>query len=1037
MNGKQDHISKMLEMQKMLQKSTAKPVVEKESEVIIENTTEEVKSTLPTTYLSANQLKLSTKEIAKNTNYLDKMQQVDSRYDDLKISEEKAIRIRKELVRLTTGVSAVAPLICKGNECAFAKSCITGDADILSNKTKKLRDIEIGDTVYSFNTTKKRIEKDCVTHKEVILNKEVYLIKTWYGNSIKATIDHPFLTSTSSDRLVWKSIEDGLKEGSTILITDLDDIDDSLESIGDAFVDKILSIKYYGIQDVYDITIKKNQNFIANNIISHNCQPPGDVVLVAGFGYKPIESLVPGVDKIVTYGASGYIHARGRDFTLHERDYNGVMYNIKTNTKSYACTSDHITSVVWNENAIGKHIVYLMRKDDKFRVGVTTLIQDFGKGRRQSGLNVRCRMEKADQAWILSVHDNRTSALLDEEFYSIKASAPKSLFISDDASRHSRWNGKNVWVTQEELDSQFRRTNKDLNFYKEFLTDLGLDFNYPFYVKGSTEVNSFKSQMKVRACNVIPKMMSVLNITGYSSDYVGKLKDNLYTELEEIYIEKQRYVGKVYSLDVDKEHNYFTGYGLLTNNCPFIRDNVAPIGLGCQPPTSKVLTAEHGYVFIKDLDENIHKLVHIVARDGIKQTGGTGKIRSGGSSFKKGSRPFKGNLIRVITESGKFYDSTPDHISYIKWNKEAIKNKVAVYLMYKEGNFRVGRTKLLQGGNTDKSHVYGGFSHRCYSEGAEKGWILGVYDNVVEAHMAEEYWSIITQTPKIMFLATKEKQRYDGFSRWVTDSQLKNHFNKFDMSLIKYKKILSDLGLDFDYPIYSKDGDPIDNGVSFSRMIRIRSCNILPKLMDVYVLKTIKDDKAYSTRSTKDQWDYDNISSIEYIPYDGLVYSLGVEQNPNYITDFGIATHNCLIEQQLLEYWMARYKEEFKVEDDQITDLHAIGRLCTYDIYDMRLTRYLSEHDQTLLVDFVSSYDEHGNAISNKAVSAAWDAIDRIDRMRSKTLKELMATREAKAKIIQTVAQTHNTNSINVLKDKFEELIRKQSSMKTVIDDGT
>lgn len=97
----------------------------------------------------------------------------------------------------------------------------------------------------------------------------------------------------------------------------------------------------------------------------------------------------------------------------------------------------------------------------------------------------------------------------------------------------------------------------------------------------------------------------------------------------------------------------------------------------------------------------------------------------------------------------------------------------------------------------------------------------------------------------------------------------------------------------------------------------------------------------------------------------------------------------------------------------------------------MRLTRYLSENDQTLLVDFISSYDEQGNAISNKATSAAWDTIDKINRMRSKELKELMATREAKSKLIQTVSEVNKTNSISALKDKLEKLI-KESQSKTV-----
>ena len=274
MNSKQEHIVKMMEMQKRL-KTINNKVEEAPQEIEVVNV--EVKEVednpaLPSKYLSLNQLKLSAKEVANTTNYLDRMKQTNEDYDKIQITEEKAGKIRKELVRLTTGVSSVVPLKCKGMDCAFKNTCLTGDTDILGTKSKKLKNVEIGDIVYSFNLQNKRIEKDVVTDKKEIEDQDVYLITTWYGNKVKATANHPFLSLTKdSKKFVWKSIEDGLTKGSPILITDVEDMDDDLNSVGDAFVDKILNIKHLGKETVYDITIKKNQNFIANNIVSHNC----------------------------------------------------------------------------------------------------------------------------------------------------------------------------------------------------------------------------------------------------------------------------------------------------------------------------------------------------------------------------------------------------------------------------------------------------------------------------------------------------------------------------------------------------------------------------------------------------------------------------------------------------------------------------------------------------------------------------------------------------------------------------------------------
>ena len=152
------HISKMFEMQRNIQKlkelSEEKMDEVPEKKIVVESIEvkeEEISSTLPTKYLSLNQLKLSAKEEADTTKYLDKMKQVNERYDTIQISEEKANKIRKELVRLTTGVSSVVPLKCKGPLCSFSSTCLTGDTVVSGKKDKKIKDIVVNDVVYSFN----------------------------------------------------------------------------------------------------------------------------------------------------------------------------------------------------------------------------------------------------------------------------------------------------------------------------------------------------------------------------------------------------------------------------------------------------------------------------------------------------------------------------------------------------------------------------------------------------------------------------------------------------------------------------------------------------------------------------------------------------------------------------------------------------------------------------------------------------------------------------------------------------------------------
>ncbi len=262
---KNNHIAKMIEMQKRLQAAQKIEVKEEEK-------TEIQDVSLPSKYLSLNQVKISTKELAKTTSYLDRMRNINDQYDEIKLTEDQAKKVRKEMLRLTTGVAAVVPLNCKGSACSFSKTCLTGDTIILGKKDKKLKDIKINDIIYSFNLQTKRIEKDTVTDKRVIEKSKIYTLTTWYGNKIKLTGNHEVLTINKNlSKFTWKTIDEGLSKNDLILISDLDDLDEDLESVGDVFVDKVLSIKESGYDVVYDITVKKNSNFFANNIIVHNC----------------------------------------------------------------------------------------------------------------------------------------------------------------------------------------------------------------------------------------------------------------------------------------------------------------------------------------------------------------------------------------------------------------------------------------------------------------------------------------------------------------------------------------------------------------------------------------------------------------------------------------------------------------------------------------------------------------------------------------------------------------------------------------------
>lgn len=231
---------------------------------------------LPTEYVTANGILVSMKdETLTSTNYLSKLTLDNDAYASLKFTKDEAKRIQNKLNRLTAGVISVVPLTCLGPNCAFASTCIAQGTKISiygSNALyKKIEDIVIGDKVYSFNQKTKQIEKDIVTNHVYMGVKNVYKIITHTKQELVCTEDHPILTEVN-DKLLFKNIKDGLAVNNKVFISDTDFIiDETVDSLGDLLVDYIETIQYVGKEEVYDITVKNNQNYFANDICVHNC----------------------------------------------------------------------------------------------------------------------------------------------------------------------------------------------------------------------------------------------------------------------------------------------------------------------------------------------------------------------------------------------------------------------------------------------------------------------------------------------------------------------------------------------------------------------------------------------------------------------------------------------------------------------------------------------------------------------------------------------------------------------------------------------
>ncbi len=246
--------------------------VEKKEEKLIQVLEiQEEPQLLPTLFEPVGSLSLLTDVEETQDSILSRYAIDPNDYKSIKLSKEAAERTKKSLGRMVTGASASVPIVCRGDDCSYNEKCLDGDSLVLMSdlKTKKLRDVKIGDKVYSANKEYK-LEKKNVLEFSVIQNKAVYRITTESGKEVICTSNHPFAI-VRDEKVIWLSLDSGIQKGDNLLVVDSLTNEDFNDSFGDFFTDPIVEVVFENIQDVYDITVEDNANFIANDLLVHNC----------------------------------------------------------------------------------------------------------------------------------------------------------------------------------------------------------------------------------------------------------------------------------------------------------------------------------------------------------------------------------------------------------------------------------------------------------------------------------------------------------------------------------------------------------------------------------------------------------------------------------------------------------------------------------------------------------------------------------------------------------------------------------------------
>lgn len=279
------------------------------------------------------------------------------------------------------------------------------------------------------------------------------------------------------------------------------------------------------------------------------CQPAGTLVTLTGGSRKPIEAVRPG-DQVVSFDRSssamvGRLRSGPRVAEVASRPYAGPMLTVRAAGCQTCCTPEHRWVARFVSRDTGLWVTYLMRRGQWFRVGWCQLFDAVGG----LHLGARARNERAEQAWILSVHRDKTEASIAESVIATRFGLPLLPFEPVNGAQH---------ITRESIGAFFAAMDSE-GFLparvETCLKSFGRSIEYPFYRNDYQQRQGRTTIFETQACNLISGVMSIPVYTGNVSP--------LWSEITACVAEA--FEGTVYSLKVS-DHETYVADGLVTHN---------------------------------------------------------------------------------------------------------------------------------------------------------------------------------------------------------------------------------------------------------------------------------------------------------------------------------------------------------------------------------------------------------------------------------------------------------------------------------------
>ena len=343
--------------------------------------------------------------------------------------------------------------------------CLVGDTRVETEfGYKEIKDIEIGDKVWTFNVDAQKRELADVTMHMNKGVKDVFEIRTLH-NQIEGTSDHKLLCYENNS-LVYKEIQD-INIGDLLVIDNSNNKQekkyDLVNRLENGFnTEKVRYKEYVGKKTTYDITVSnKNSNFFANGIVTHNCS-----MLLAARRHFRMLALME--DMMLIYRLERSMERRVYKIfvgALDDKDIPGYVEQIADQFKRTP-----IVDPLTGQLDLRKNILPVWKKTpipllDGRTITIEELAKEFDEGKTNYVYSIQDKTHKIVQGKVVWCGKNYTAdqlykVTLDDDSYMVMAGEHEIIMRDGSKKRADE-------VVAGESVMPFYRKNENISYTKE------------------------------------------------------------------------------------------------------------------------------------------------------------------------------------------------------------------------------------------------------------------------------------------------------------------------------------------------------------------------------------------------------------------------------------------------------------------------------------------------------------------------------------------------------------------------------------------